>query len=194
MDVTPTGPADPSGGPGAAPRAAPGIAPGAAPGSAPAGPGERVAPHARLERPPSERYHGPDGGQPRDGPKGARGSQLAAVWGGLAAGAAGAAIFAGLAGPLSLDVGLLIVAAFIGWEVAGGVRIGGRAAVDRRTRLWLALGSTVVALTAGEVGTWLWARSEGGALPLLDHLWTVYGPLLPLQYVVALAVAAWSAR
>ncbi|HEX8941005.1 MAG TPA: hypothetical protein VF763_12665 [Candidatus Limnocylindrales bacterium] len=158
-------------------------------------PGERRPGAARLARPPSERYRTAAADAARSGGRAQRrGSFAAAAWAGCAAGAAGAALFAGLGGPLSLDVGLLVLAAFVGWETGTGVGLGGGTAVGRRTRLGLALGWTAVALTAGQVGLWLWARQEGGALPLPEHLWTVYGVLLPAEYVLALGAAAWAAR
>ncbi len=142
----------------------------------------------RLDRPPSDRY------RPIGDAAAPYGSTAGAAWGGLAAGLAGAAMFAVLAGGLSLDWGLLVVAALLGWEAAQGVRLGGGSRVTGAPRVRLALLFAFLALSGGEVGTWLIARAQGGVLPLLDLLWASYGPLVPLEYAAALLTAAISAR
>jgi len=53
---------------------------------------------------------------------------------------------------------------------------------------------TLGAVALAQLGIWLYARSEGGALGLVDYLSQTFGPLVPLQFVVAGAVAWWTAR
>ena len=43
----------------------------------------------------------------------------------------------------------------------------------------------------GQVGLWVFARSEGGVLPLLDYLGEAFGLVVPVQLVVASPVSAW---
>jgi uncharacterized protein (DUF2062 family) len=45
-----------------------------------------------------------------------------------------------------------------------------------------------------QIGIWLFARAEGGALGLVDYLGQTFGPLVPLQFAIAALVAWWSAR
>ena len=47
---------------------------------------------------------------------------------------------------------------------------------------------------AGQVGLWLYAGSEGGVLSLVDYLGETFGPLVPLQVVIAPAAAWMAAR
>ncbi len=162
-------------------------------------PGDAPGMQRRLERPPSERYREAATAPKAGGGSGAaiqawRGSLWAAVFGGAAAGAAGVVIFTLAAGGLSFDVGLPIIALYVGWSVAEGVRFGGDQGVARRARIGLAVGLAVLALTVAEAATWAWARSQGGDLPILEHLWTTYGPLLAVQYAAAVVAALWTAR
>jgi hypothetical protein len=103
---------------------------------------------------------------------------------GLGVAAAGAAAIGVLGGPLSLTAGLLAVAALLGWVIG------------RLTRPSLAVG---IVLAVGSVGLglvaiWLFARSEGGVLPLLDYLADVQGVLAPLDLLIAGLAAAAAGR
>ena len=52
-----------------------------------------------------------------------------------------------------------------------------------------------LAETAASVAGALWfARTEGGVLPLIDYLGQTFGPLVPLQLLLAVGVAWWRAR
>ena len=86
--------------------------------------------------------------------------------------------------------GLLAVAAVIGWATAWGLRVGGGATIDDRRRAYLALVLALSSVCLGQLGLWLYARTEGGVLPLVDYLGEVYGPLVPVQAIVA-AIVAW---
>jgi len=52
----------------------------------------------------------------------------------------------------------------------------------------LAVGSVVL----GQLGLWLYARVEGGVLPLGGYLAETFGVLVPFQVAVA-AIVAWRA-
>ncbi len=153
-------------------------------------PGERPPSARPLERPPSERYR--ETATARPAPP--RGSRLRAGGVGVAVAAVGAAVFAALAAWLSIDWGLLAVAALLGWGVGQGVRLGAAGAVPSPERRRLALVLALAGLSAGEVGLWLAARAQGGVLPLVDHLAQTYGLLVPVEYLVAVVAAWWNAR
>ena len=98
------------------------------------------------------------------------------------------------AGPLSFSAGLVVIAIFAGrtdrpcHETAAGP------AVSSDARVVVALLLTIGWFVVAQVAVWLYARAEGGNLDLLDYLGQTYGPLVPLQLIVAVLVAWWSAR
>ena len=150
-------------------------------------PGER-----RLERPPSDRYR-PTPSEPEPGPAGT-GSLGRAVAFGTAA-AIGCAVVITVAGGLvAITAGLLVIAAVVGWVVAGAVTSGARIAVPRPTVRWLAVALAVTGVALGQVGLWLLGREEGGVLSLIDYLAEVFGFLVPLQLGIAGLVAWWQTR
>ncbi len=160
-----------------------------------ADPGER--PPQRLQRPPSDRYAAaaassaaaePAAGQARTG------SQALAVAFAVPGAVIGLMVFIALAGPFSFTSGLVIVAIFVGRAVGLSVRAGGGRTVTSRDRVRIALAVTFGWLVLAQVGAWLYALSEGGDLPILDYLGQVYGLLVPLEAVAAIAAAWWSAR
>lgn len=108
----------------------------------------------------------------------------------------GAVVFVVLAGPFALGAGLVVVAAaigrFVGLALAPLARV--RAGNLRLRVAVLAAGLAVGALVLGEIGTWLYARAEGGVLSLADYVASVHGPLAPLAVLAAAGVAWWSAR
>jgi len=160
-------------------------------------PPERVA--KRLPQAPGARYAGGGSDEPADrvgleGPL-ARAIAIAVV---------GAAILFLVGGPLSSTAGLVAVSALTGVGVGltlaaaavaprSAASIAGSAGESRaRVSRWsigLAVGAVVVAALA----TWLFARSEGGALDPFGYLWETFGLLVPLQVVVASIGAAWGA-
>jgi hypothetical protein len=99
-----------------------------------------------------------------------------------------------LGGVLTLSGGLLAVAVVIGRAVGLGVVFGGGAEVGQPTRTWLAIGLALASVVLGQLGLWLYGRSEGGVLDPLDYLWQVFGPLVLFELVIAGFVAAWTAR
>ncbi len=156
----------------------------------PPAPGER-----RLDRPPSDRYRDlPGAEEGGSGAAAAPGSIGRAIAIGFLAGLAGAVATVVLGGILSLSAGLVVVAAATGWAVGTATRIGAHDAIDRDRRPWLALALTLVAVVLGQLGLWLYARTEGGVLTLPDYLAQTFGLLVPVQAVVAAGVAWWSAR
>jgi hypothetical protein len=157
-------------------------------------PGDRP-PRRRLERAPGERYvdvdaaDAPDsagGGRPTAPPRGIA----------LAAGAAavGAAATVVLAGVFAVSLGLLVVAFATGWLVANALIAGSAATIAASRRRWAAVAIAVVGIVLGQLGVWLYARAEGGALGVLDYLWQTFGWIIPAQLAAAAGAAWWTSR
>jgi hypothetical protein len=156
----------------------------------PPAPGER-----RLDRPPSDRYRDvPDADGSGSRAAGDQGSIGRAVASGSLAGLAGAIATVVLGGVLSLSAGLVVVAAATGWAVGTATRVGAGSAMQRDRRPLLALAIALIAVVLGQLGLWLYARTEGGVLSLPDYLAQTFGLLVPVQAAVAAGVAWWSAR
>ena len=155
-------------------------------------PGER-----RLDRPPSDRYRPtPEAdAATATGMGAARTASMARalLYGGITA-VIGAVVIVLLGGVLTLSGGLLAVAVVIGRTVGLGVVFGGGVEVGQPTRTWLAIGLALASVVLGQLGLWLYGRSEGGVLDPLDYLWQVFGPLVLFELVIAGFVAAWTAR
>jgi hypothetical protein len=150
-------------------------------------PGER-----RLDRPPSDRYRtdaAPTAPAAGSATSPARGIAFAVI---VAIGVSLAITVLG--GIFLVSAGLVVVAAAGGWAVAIALRLGAGATLPRPGRAWLAGGLALAAILLGQVGLWLLARSQGGVLPIADHLSQTYGPLVPLQAIAAMAAAGWTAR
>lgn len=145
----------------------------------------------RLERPPGERYVAQqatgDEAPARRSP--IRGIVLASVVGTIAS-AASIALFA----VASISAGLLVVAALTGLFVAQALRIGAGATIPAGLRRGLAVATALESVVVAQLGIWLYARAEGGALGLIDYLAQTFGPLVPLQLAIAALVAWWNAR
>ncbi len=167
----------------------------------PAAPGER-----RLDRPPSDRYgtgaetepSGPYSTEPSapapaggaaERPSPARGIAFGAI-----AAVLGAASLVVLGGAMAISAGLLVVAAAIGYVVGLGTVVGAEDTLSRPTRTWTAAALAGVGVLLGQVGLWLFARAEGGVLGPIDYLGQTFGPLVPLEVLLAVAVAWWRAR
>ena len=154
-------------------------------------PGER-----RLDRPPSDRYRrAASAGAP--GTAGAVATTATPARGlafGTLAGVVGVAVIVALGGALAISAGLLVVAAVIGYAVALATKAGAGATLPGSRRVWVVMALAVGAVALGQVGLWLFARSEGGVLGLPDYLATVYGVLVPLQLVAAAIAGWWTAR
>ncbi len=158
----------------------------AGPGATDADPGER-----RLSRPPSDRYRAAEArAVPTMRPVSPRrGLAIVAV-----VEVVGAVAITILGGVLTLTGGLLAVAAILGWATAIALRFGAGTTIDARRRAWLALAIALGGVALGQLGLWLYGRTEGGVLPLVDYLGEVFGPLVPIQAVIAGAVAWIAAR
>jgi hypothetical protein len=173
MQPTPPSPEGPPSPPPTAPPAAP-------------TPGER-----RLAHAPSDRYRAAEEraaaaeAAPDPSASVARGVALAVV-----VAAVGAAAIVVLGGILTVTAGLVVVAGLIGWGVAAVLRWGAGRHLASRRRVGLAVGLSLAAVLLGQLGLWQFARTEGGVLAPLDYLWEVFGPLVPVQLIVA-AIAAW---
>jgi hypothetical protein len=103
---------------------------------------------------------------------------------GILAALIGAAVITVLGGPLSITVGLVGVAAVIGWAIGSIVR----------PSLGIAVGLAIGSVVLGLVGIWLVARFEGGVLSLPEYLAQVQGPLVAIEIAVAAIVAAVTVR
>lgn len=159
------------------------------PPTTPAAPGER-----RLAHPPSDRYRSTtNDGPAAEAPPRPTSSSRAAVYG-LVAALVGAAFIVLFGGVLAVSAGLLIVAALTGRAVGLGVAIGAGSSLADTRRVASAIALATGAIVLGQVGLWLYARTEGGVLSLVDYLGETFGILVPLQVALAAAVAWWSAR
>jgi hypothetical protein len=122
-----------------------------------------------------------------------RGGDRSLAYGAAAAAAGGAVLFV-LAGPLSVDTGLLAVGVAIGWVVGVAVRTGAaRARGSVRTPGWRAAAAVALAVggsVAAWAGAWAWSHVQGGVLGPVDFVTQVYGLLLPVQLLFT-AAAAW---
>lgn len=149
-------------------------------------PGER-----RLAHPPSDRY---GTSEPTASIEDPAASAARGVAFGIVAATVGAVLVTVLGGVLAISSGLLVVAGATGWAVAAGLRAGAgrQIAADRRVRL--ALGLVLLSFALGQLGLWLFARTEGGVLGPLDYLAEVFGPLVPFELLVAWIVAWVTAR
>jgi hypothetical protein len=105
-----------------------------------------------------------------------------------------AAILAVLGGPVSLSAGLAVVAFFMGRLVGSMVRLGAGNTMSSPARVVLAVLLSLGGIAIGQIGIWLFARNEGGALDLGAYLFDAYGPLVPLEFMIATLAAWWTAR
>ncbi len=102
-----------------------------------------------------------------------------------------------LAGPLSVDTGLLVVGAAAGWVGGLAVKVGAArarvpAAAGRRAVMAVAL--TLAASTVAWAAIWAWSHVQGGVLGPVDFLGQVYGLLVPAELAFAAAGAAIGSR
>jgi hypothetical protein len=153
----------------------------------PSDPGER----RRLDRPPGARYAPPrpeaigEPAKPRR-PAGTLAiAQVIALLGALA--------IVLLGNVLEIDLGLIAVAGLIGWLIGGSVS-GVGPTVKRPTRQAIAIGMAVESIVLGQVGLWLLALAQGGALDPLTYLAQVFGVAVPLQLIAAIGAAWWASK
>lgn len=99
-----------------------------------------------------------------------------------------------LGGILAVSAGLLVVTAVTGWAIAAGLRTGGGSKLDASSRARAALALATLGVAGGQLGLWLYARSEGGVLGPLDYLGETFGVLVPLEFAIAWVVSWASAR
>ncbi|HUP53918.1 MAG TPA: hypothetical protein VM408_00300 [Methylomirabilota bacterium] len=152
----------------------------------------------RLARPPSARY-----GSTRDATETAPASPSDAVdrasrargivFGSLVA-IVGAVVIVALVGAFAISAGLLVAAAVVGYSVGLGTVAGAAGTLSSPARPAVAAALAAVGIVVGQVGLWLFARTEGGVLPLLDYLGETFGALVPLEILLAAAAAWWRAR
>jgi hypothetical protein len=97
-------------------------------------------------------------------------------------------------GILTITAGLLVIAAAVGWAVGLAFRLGVGTAFDRSVRIRWSIVIALVGIALGQLGLWLLARQEGGVMALTDYLGEVFGVLVPLESLFAVAGAWWAAR
>jgi hypothetical protein len=97
-----------------------------------------------------------------------------------------------LGGLLEVGIGLLAVAAVVGWLVGTAFQSGSVEA--RRTTAVRAVAIAVGSVVLGQIGLWLLGRVEGGVLDPLTYLAEVFGLLVPGQLTAAAVAASWTAR
>ena len=180
-------------------------------------PSPQVAGERRLARPPSERYGGtaPAGGDTAT-PRASGSAPPSAVPGasaesgetsgvsgatpvrGIAFGAiaaiVGAALIVVFGGALAVSAGLLVVASAAGYAVGLATLIGAADTLPGSVRPWTAAGLAALGVLLGQAGLWLFARAEGGVLAPIDYLAQTFGPLVPVEVLLAAVVAWWRAR
>ena len=165
-------------------------------------PRPQVAGERRLDRPPSDRYGaaaapGPTPTAARDASEGGESGAPSAARGvafGTIAAIAGAGLIVLLGGAMAVSAGLLVAAAAIGYAVGLAVVAGAGDVLSRPSRPWTAAALAGLGTALGQVGLWLYARSEGGVLPLTDYLGETFGVLVPLELLLAAGMAWWRAR
>lgn len=146
-----------------------------------------------LDRPPGERYEAPalpNAGQDSavaslGGEAAARGLVFATL-----VGIAGAILDVLLAGALAVSSGLLVTAILIGRFVGLGLRLGAGRTIPPATARMAGLLLAVAAVALAQIGIWLYARSEGGVLEVVDYLAQTFGWLVPAQLAIA-AIVGW---
>ena len=162
-----------------------------------------VAGERRLTRPPSERYRATSGTVPpqesRPRPAAATDTtSAAALVRGIAFGAiaalVGAALIVVFGGALAVSAGLLVVASGVGYAVGLATLVGAGDTLSGRARPWIAAALAAVGVLIGQIGLWLFARAEGGVLAPIDYLGQTFGALVPVEVLLAAAVAWWRAR
>lgn len=151
----------------------------------------------RLARPPSERYGPAAGGtEPAALPPDTadRASPARGITFGAVAAIVGAALIVVLGGAMAISAGLLVAAAAIGYAVGLATVAGAAGTLTGAGRPGSAAALAGLGIVLGQVGLWLFARTEGGVLPLIDYLGQTFGPLVPLELLLAVGVAWWQAR
>lgn len=166
-------------------------------------PPTQVAGERRLARPPSERYGATPAADTRpaaDRPPGATPDTTAGyapvrgVAFGTIAALVGAALIVVFGGALAVSAGLLVVASAVGYAVGLATVIGAADTLSAGVRPWIAGVLAGLGVLLGQVGLWLFARAEGGVLAPIDYLGQTFGPLVPVEVLLAAGVAWWRAR
>jgi hypothetical protein len=158
-------------------------------------PGDRPPASRRLERPPSERY-APAGETSARGAAAAEptGSVERSIAFAIPAAVIGLAVYLGFAGPLAFSSGLVVVAIFAGRTIGLAARAGAGRTVPSDQRMRVAVAIALAWFVLAHVAVWLYARNEGGVLPILDYLLETFGLIVPLSGIAAVLAAWWSAR
>jgi hypothetical protein len=145
--------------------------------------------HGRVTSPPDRSHR--DGNASADAPEGSTGRAVAY---GLASGAFVALVLVGAAAFLAFSAGLIVIAYFMGRVVGSLVKVGAGTSISSTVRQSIAMLVSVFWIAVAQVLVWLVAQSEGGILSIGDYLYQTFGPLVPLEFLIATFAAWWSAR
>jgi hypothetical protein len=113
---------------------------------------------------------------------------------GALAALAGSVVMVVLGGVFALSAGLLVISGLIGWAIGQVVSGAASPASTPRFRTTVAVTLAFDAVALAQVGLWLHARTQGGALGLLDYLAQTRGLLVPIELLIAMGVAWWATR
>ena len=138
-----------------------------------------------TDRSPAKNAPGPDA------PVGSIGRAIAL---GLGGGAIVAVILVVAAEFAAFTAGLIVIAYFLGRIVGTLVKVGAGPGVSATVRESIAILISLACLAAAHVGMWLLAQALGGVLSLPQYLYDTFGPLVPLEFMIATFAAWWSAR
>lgn len=105
----------------------------------------------------------------------------------------GGAVLIGLLALVDLSLGLVAVAAALGW-VGGGAAASAPGSASDRARLLAGVVVGDAAIVLGLLLAWVWSLTEGGVLGPVAYLGERYGPLAIVLVVVAGGVAGLVAR
>ena len=152
----------------------------------------------RLDRAPGERYRVAPSGAPGDAetepPAPDRGSIGRSVAFAIGAALSALVVYAVLAGPFAFTAGLVVVGIFAGRVIGLSARAGGGVAITSDQSVLIAIVTTIGWFVLAQVSAWVFARSEGGVLPIIEFLLDVFGPVVPLVAIASVLAAWWSAR
>jgi hypothetical protein len=99
-----------------------------------------------------------------------------------------------LAGPFAFSAGLVIIAIFAGRIIGQSAKAGGGRVITSDQSVVVALVVTLAWFVVAQFAVWIYARNEGGVLPIVEYLLDAFGPVVPLVAIASVLAAWWSAR
>lgn len=95
---------------------------------------------------------------------------------------------------LAFTAGLIVIAYFMGRVVGSVIKAAAGSTLPSTVRESAAILISVGWIAVSWIAVWLVSLREGGILPLGDYLAQTFGPLVPLEFMIATLAAWWSAR